>query len=100
MAVLLSLLKTLRDCARSRAVLQLEVFALRHQLRVLERSHRRLRLTRVDRMLWLWLSRAWDRWRTMPVIVKPATVIAWQRHGFPPVLVVEVPPQDGSADRP
>jgi putative transposase len=83
MAVLMSLVKTLRDCARSRAVLQLEVLALRHQLRVLQRSHpHRLQLTRVDRLLWVWLSRAWNQWRTALVIVKPETVIAWHRRGF------------------
>lgn len=39
-SVLLSLLVTLRSCARSRAVLQLEVLALRHQPQALERSRR------------------------------------------------------------
>jgi putative transposase len=83
MAVLILLLMTLRDCARSRAVLQVEILALRHQLHVLERSHvRRLRLTRVDRLLWVWLSRAWDQWPTVLVLVKPETVIAWHRRGF------------------
>jgi putative transposase len=83
MAVLMSLVMALRDCARSRAVLQLEVLALRHQLCVLERAHPRgLRLTRVDRLLWVWFSRAWDQWRTVLVIVKPETVVAWHRRGF------------------
>ncbi len=60
MAVFLSLLLTLRSCARSRVLLQLEVLALRHQLQVLQRSRpRRLRLARADRMLWVWLSRVW-----------------------------------------
>ena len=68
---------------RSRAGLQLEILALRHQLHVLERSQaRRLRLTRVDRLLWVWLSRVWCHWRTALVIVKPDTVIAWHRRGF------------------
>jgi putative transposase len=83
MAVLISLLMTLRDCARSRATLQLEILALRHQLHVLERSHaRRRRLTGFDRLLWVWVSRTWDQWRTVLVIVKPETVIAWHRRGF------------------
>src|ERR1035437_10288081 len=38
MSVLLSLFLTLRGSARSRAALQLEVLALRHQLQVLQRS--------------------------------------------------------------
>ena len=83
MSVILSFLLTLRDCARSRAGLQLELLTLRHQLHVLERSQaRRLRLTRVDRLLWVWLSRVWCHWRAELVIVKPETVIAWRRRGF------------------
>jgi hypothetical protein len=77
MSVFISLLMTLRDCGRSRAVLQVELLVLRHQLHVLERSHgRRLRLSGFDRLLWAWLSRIWSRWREAIVIVKPDTVIA------------------------
>ena len=38
MSVLVSLLLAVRSAVRSRAALQIEVLALRHQLRVLERS--------------------------------------------------------------
>jgi hypothetical protein len=83
MSVLLSLLLTLRTSARSRAALQLEVLALRHQLQVLQRPRpRRLRLAKMDRWLWALLSRTWAGWRTALVIVKPETVIAWHRRGF------------------
>jgi hypothetical protein len=65
MSIFISLWLTLRDDARSRAGLQLEILALRHQLHVRERSRaRRLRLTRVDRLLWVWFSRVWCHWRT------------------------------------
>ena len=30
----------------------------------------------------MWLSRAWAGWRSSLVIVQPATVLAWHRHGF------------------
>jgi hypothetical protein len=57
MSVFIFILMTLRDCARSRAGLQFENLALRHQLHVLERSHaRRRRLTRFDRLLGLVLT--------------------------------------------
>ena len=83
MSVLLSLLLTLRGSARSRAALQLEVLALRHQLQVLQRTRpRRLRLAKADRWLWVWLSRIWTGWRTALVIVKPETVLGWHRQGF------------------
>jgi hypothetical protein len=90
MSVLLSILHTLQTSARSRAALQLEVLALRHQLQVLHRTRpRRLRLTTTDRCLWVILSRIWTGWRTALVIVKPETVIAWHRPR--PVT----PPEDG-----
>src|SRR5580765_1325695 len=82
-SVFLAVLLTLRATARSRAALQLEVLALRHQLQVLQRSRpRRLRLAKADRWLWTLLSRLWTGWRTALVIVKPETVIAWHRRGF------------------
>jgi hypothetical protein len=81
MSVLLSFLLTLRTLARSRAALQFEVLALRHQLQVLRRN-RRVRLANTDRWLWVLLSRVWSGWRTALVIVKPETVIAWHRRGF------------------
>src|SRR6266849_2774646 len=83
MSVLLLLLLTLRTAARSRAALQLEVLALRHQLQVLQRTHpRRVRLAKADRWLWVVLARLWTGWRAALVIVKPETVIAWHRQGF------------------
>src|ERR1700730_17060948 len=54
-----TLLFSLRDCLRSRAVLQTEILALRHQLLIFERSRRghNLRLRWTDRALCVWLSR-------------------------------------------
>ena len=74
---------TLSSIFRSRAVLELENLALRHQIGVLQRSARkRPRLTPADRLLWVWLSRLWRDWRSALAIVKPETVIAWHRAGF------------------
>src|ERR1700682_2137843 len=69
---------------RTRAVLQAEILALRHQLLVLQRSNsgHRIRLRATDRLLWVWLSRLWTNWRSALIIVKPETVIAWHRQGF------------------
>src|SRR5271167_1359269 len=82
-SVLRSLLRTLHTWARSRAALQLEILALRHQQDVLQRIRpRRVRLAKTDRWLWVMLARVWAGWRTALVIVKPETVIAWHRRGF------------------
>jgi hypothetical protein len=53
---------------RSRADLELEVIALRHQLAVLRVGG--------------WLYRVWPRCLNVIVLVKPATVIQWHRQGF------------------
>jgi putative transposase len=79
----LSLIFSIRSWFRTRALLQVEILALRHQLAVLKRSQRRrLRLNSVDRLLWVWLSRIWSQRRSALLIVKPKTVIAWHRKGF------------------
>ena len=68
---------------RSRAVVELENLALRHQLHVLRRRRPgRLRLFAIDRLLWVLLYRLWPRCLEVMVLVKPATVIQWHRHGF------------------
>jgi putative transposase len=68
---------------RSRAVVELENLALRHQLRVLRRQRPgRLRLFTFDRMLWVLLYRLWPRCLEVMVLVKPAIVIQWHRQRF------------------
>jgi hypothetical protein len=75
---------------RSRAALQLEILALRHQLGVLQRSVKRPKLTASDRLLWAWLSSAWRDWRSALIIIKPETVIGWRRKGFRLVVLRKV----------
>src|SRR6516162_2469324 len=80
---LTTLLATLSSIFRSRAALELENLALRHQIGVLQRSARkRPQLTSRDRLLWICLSRLWSDWRSALAIVQPETVIAWHRAGF------------------
>jgi putative transposase len=67
---------------RSRAALQLEILALRHQLAVLQRSVKRPKLTTADRLLWAWLCTVWTNWRSGLFLVQPSTVISWHRKGF------------------
>ena len=82
MLVLSILITLLRSALRSRAAVELENLALRHQLNVLKRSvKRRPKLTTADRLLWAVLSQIWRDWRSAVVIVQPETVIAWHRKG-------------------
>jgi putative transposase len=80
---LTTLLASLSSIFRSRAGLQLENLALRHQIGVLRRSApKRPKLTSGDRLLWICLSRLWREWRSALAIVQPETVVAWHRAGF------------------
>ena len=67
---------------RTRAALQTEILALRHQLAVLQPNTPRLRLKRTERVLWVLLSRFWSEWRRCLRIVQPDTVIRWHRRAF------------------
>lgn len=76
-------LAAVRSVFRSRAALELEILALRHQICVLQRTaKKRPRLKPVDRFLWVVLCRIWRDWRSALAIVKPETVIGWHRKGF------------------
>src|ERR1700732_877785 len=81
--ILSTLVSLLSFRVRSRASLELELVALRHQVTVMRRQHPgRLRLFSPDRLLWVWLYRIWPQVLNAMVLVKPATVIQWHRKGF------------------
>ena len=74
---LLAVLDALTSMLKSSAQLRLENLALRQQLTVLRRSApRRLKLTRADRIFWVWLRHVWGDWKSALMIVKAETVIA------------------------
>jgi hypothetical protein len=82
-AILSALVSLLSFRFRSRASLELELVALRHQVIVLRRHRpRRLQLHSADRLLWAWLYRVCPRVLGAMVLVKPATVVKWHRQGF------------------
>jgi transposase InsO family protein len=82
MPVLSASLAFVASLFRSRLSLQLEVMALRHQLGVYQRGGKRPKLTPADRVFWSWLAQCWVDWRRALVLVKPETVVAWQRKRF------------------
>ena len=81
--VFIALLALLASTFRTRAALQAEIVALRHQIAVLQQSApRRLRLKPSDRLLWILLSQFWPGWRRRLRIVQPDTVVRWHRRAF------------------
>src|ERR1700747_592608 len=81
--ILFALVSLLSFRFRSRASLELELVALRHQVIVLRRQRpHRLRLLSAARLLWVWLYRVRPQVLETLVLVTPATVVKWHRKGF------------------
>jgi hypothetical protein len=77
---------------KTRAALQLENVALRHQISVLQRSaKKRPRLQPADRLLWVWLSRVWADWRSSLVIFQTRNSRWLAPQGVSPLLDLEDP---------
>jgi transposase InsO family protein len=59
-----------------------ENLALRQQLAVFKQKRSRPRLRPADRMFWVFLRQVWRNWANALIVVKPETVVGWQRQGF------------------
>ena len=83
MTILLAAIMTVvRAAFIGRQTLIFENLALRQQLAFYKRIGKRARLSRSERILWVWLSKLWDNWRSALIVVKPETVIGWHRQGY------------------
>src|SRR5262245_40747167 len=68
---------------RSRAALEAEILVLRHQLNVLRRNYpKRMVLGSIDRLLLVGLYRLAPGTLEALKIIRPATLLRWQRAGF------------------
>ena len=68
---------------RSQRRLQAENIVLRHQVNILRRrAAGRMRLSNVDRLVFVWLYRLCPAVLDAVAIIRPETLIRWHRHGF------------------
>src|SRR6201987_3526145 len=86
---------------RSRASLQAENLTLRHQLNVLRRkSPQRLGFTSIDRLVFAGLYRLAPGVLDALKIVRPETVVRWERAGFRAYWRWKSKPQGGRPKTP
>jgi hypothetical protein len=76
------LIGTVRAAVCTQRELALENLVLRQQLAVGKVRRPRPRLTAMDRIFWVILSRLWKSWRSSLRVVRPETVVGWHRQGF------------------
>jgi hypothetical protein len=81
--ITLPLLSTLLGLFQSRALLHLEILALRQQLAMVNQTPRkRLHFNWTQRLFWVWLYRLWPGCLQTLRVFKPDTLVRWQRKGF------------------
>ena len=62
--------------------LGLENVALRQQLALYRRTRPKTIMRWPDRLFWIGLRAAWRDWKSALVVIRPVTVVAWDRRGF------------------
>jgi hypothetical protein len=67
---------------KSEQNLILENLMLRQQLNIYKRKNKKPKLENIDRIILVWISKIFSKWKSALVIVKPATVIGWHKKGF------------------
>ena len=66
----------------SKQDLILENLMLRQQLNIYKRKDKKPKIENIDRMILIWMSKLFSKWKSALVVVKPATVIGWHKKGF------------------
>src|SRR5258708_9709267 len=68
---------------KTQARLEAEIVLLRHELNLLRRRvPSKPKLTVADRLIFVWLYRLFPSVLNAVAIIKPATVVRWDRTGF------------------
>jgi len=55
---------------------------LRQQLNIYKRKNKRPKLENIDRIILVWISRVFSKWKSILVVAKASTLIGWHRKGF------------------
>jgi len=80
--ILIILIKISETVFRSKNDLIIENLALRQQLSTYKAKKIKPTIKERDRSFWIALKKSWSKWTDTLIIVKPETVIDWQRRRF------------------
>jgi len=76
------ILKVIRILFKSKHDLLTDNLALRQQLAAFKAKKIKPKISDTDRSFWIALRKVWVNWSDALIIVKPKTVIDWQRRRF------------------
>ena len=71
-----------RSLFTSKRDLILENLMLRQQLTIYQRKNKRPRLENIDRVILVWISRVFSKWKSALIVAQASTLIGWHRKGF------------------
>ena len=91
--ILIILTKVSKTIFRSKNDLIIENLALRHQLSTYKAKKIKPTIKEKDRSFWIALKKSWSKWTDTLIIVKPETVIDWQRRSFKKHWTKKYPPK-------
>ena len=80
--ILIILTNIFKTIFKSKNEIIIENLALRQQLATYKAQKIKPKLRERDRLFWIVLKKSWSKWINTLVIVKPETVIDWQRRRF------------------
>lgn len=67
---------------KTRKSVILENLILRQQLNIYKRKNKRPKLKNIDRIILVWISMVFSKWKSVLVVAKASTLIGWHRKGF------------------
>ena len=80
--ILIILINIFKTVFKSKNDIIIENLTLRQQLATYKAQNLKPKLRERDRFFWITLKNSWSKWIDSLVIVKPETVIGWQRRRF------------------
>ncbi len=81
-SLVLLIFEYFRQLFTTKQGLILENLMLRQQLNIYKRKNKRPKLENIDRIILVWISRVFSKWKSVLVVAKAATLIGWHRKGF------------------
>ena len=81
-SIVLLIFEFFRLLFKHRKSLMLENLMLRQQLNIYKRKNKRPKLENIDRIILVWISRVFSKWKSALVVAKASTLIGWHRKGF------------------
>ena len=80
--ILIILTNIFKTVFKSKNDLIIENLALKQQLATYKARKLKPKLRERDRLFWIVLKKSWSKWVDSLVIVKPETILDWQRRRF------------------